>query len=122
MRSRPCSRPPKAFASHVYVDYYASDAFVGHLFPNPRQSFEPFDPDLPFAIGQGQGSAALLIAPPPGLELITVIASKTPLFEPPRFEAESAEAYIGALRQALDRLSKSDVAATFNFLINKAQP
>jgi plasmid stabilization system protein ParE len=54
--------------------------------------------------------------------LITVIASKTPLFEPHRFDPESAEAYINALRQALDQLSESDVAATFNFLMNRDQP
>lgn len=113
---------PKAFASHVYIDYYASDASVGHLFPNPQQFINTFDPDHSFTIGQDTGPQALQIAPPPGLELITVIASKTPLFEPHRFDPESAEAYISALRQALDQLSESDVAATFNFLMNRDQP
>jgi hypothetical protein len=106
----------------VYIDYYASDASVGHLFPNPQQFLNTFDPDHSFTIGQGMGSQALLITPPSGLELITVIASKTPLFEPHRFDPESAEAYISALRQALDQLSESDVAATFNFLMNRDQP
>jgi type VI secretion system protein ImpK len=115
-------RTPKAFASHVYVDYYASDASVGHLFPNPQQDQNAFDPDHTLTIGNGEGQQVLLIAPPPGLELITVIASKTPLFESSRFEPESAEAYISVLRQALDQQPKSDVAATFNFLINSAQP
>ena len=113
---------PKAFASHVYIDYYASDGYVGHLFPNPIDFLNAFEPDHSLTLGQGEGQQALLIAPPSGLELITVIASKTPLFEPLRFDSESAQVYIDNLRQALDRLTESDMAATFNFLMNSEQP
>ena len=61
----------------------------------------------------------LLVPNPPGLELITVIASKTPLFSGVRND-EPAESYLKELRQALSKENvKPDVTATFHFIRTK---
>jgi type IV/VI secretion system ImpK/VasF family protein len=104
---------PTAFESHVYVDYYTADAGVGHLFPNSQERKNVFRPGSAVVVGEGM---TWQIQPPFGLELVTVIASKTPLFLPPRLEPESetAEAYLNVLRPALK--SASEVVATFYFI------
>jgi type IV/VI secretion system ImpK/VasF family protein len=113
---------PTAFASHVYVDYYTADGSVGHLLPNPREPANLLGPNRSFTVGRLDGPQLWKILPPFGLELVTVIASKTPIFEPPRFDSEPAMSYLHALRQALEQMTPSNVAATFSFLTTQDRP
>lgn len=113
-------KTPIMFDSHVYVDYYTSDGEVGHIFPNPRDTNNSFSKGRAYTVGQLGGSQGWQIAPPFGLELITVIASKTPLFASPRYKGESAESYLQELRKALlQDGAKPEVAATFHFLATR---
>jgi hypothetical protein len=104
------------FESYVYVDYYGTNGQIGHMFPDPSLFPEPWKKVV--AVGSrvtvDGGPRPWRIQPPFGLELVTVIASKTPLFGQPRPSAEPTEPYIHALRQALSRdVSKSEMAAVF---------
>ncbi len=115
-------RTPLKFDSYVYVDYYSTDETVGHLFPNPMETINPFGTNRLLIVGQPNGPHPWLITPPFGQDLLTVIASKTQLFSTPRPEpGEPAEVYIKALRQVLPKdVSKSEVAATFYFIKTQA--
>jgi type IV/VI secretion system ImpK/VasF family protein len=116
-------KTPTKFDSFVYVDYYSSDATVGHLFPNPQEPVNRSGPNRSLIVGNISGPQPWLILPPSGRDLVTVIASKTPLFATPRYEPESAEAYLKALSQALPKdVSNADMAATFYFIITRDQP
>ena len=110
-------KTPTKFGSYVYVDYYGADGNVGHLFPNPAETTNRLESNRWLAVGQPNGPRPFFInADPPGLELITVIASKTQLFSGLRND-EPAEAYLNELRQALSKESvKPDVTATFHFI------
>ena len=110
---------PAKFDSYVYVDYYTTGAEVGHMFPDlemfPDAWKKLFRPATMLMIDGG--SRPWRIRSPFGVELVTVIASKTPLFPTPRQAGEPAEAYIKSLRQALPKdPSSGEVAATFSFI------
>jgi hypothetical protein len=113
-------KTPTQFDSYVYVDYYSADGMVGHLLPNLKETTNRLGSKGSLAVGQPDGPQPLLIsAQPPGLELITVIASKTPLFSGLRND-EPAESYLKELSQALSKANvKLDVAATFHFIRTK---
>lgn len=114
---------PATFQSHVYVDYYTADGAVSHLFPNADEARNVLDPHGSYIVGDLKGPKQWNIAPPYGLELVTVIASKTPLFSPPRFDlGESTRDYLGLLRQALRSVPPADVTATFHFITTRDQP
>jgi len=104
---------PAQFKTYIYIDYYTVSAQVVHLFPNPRNQVTSFEPNSDLQqIGQ--------IQEPFGLELVTVIASKTPLFTLPRFGLEQAQSYIQALQQVWPKdVSTSDIATTFYFITTR---
>jgi type VI secretion system protein ImpK len=110
------AQTPATFDSYLYVDYYTADQHVVHVFPNPAQSMNVMKPHVSFTIGALTGPQPWRIAPPFGLELVTVMASKAPLFLPPRMDQESAQAYLDMLRQVLHRVSQAEVSATFSFI------
>ena len=104
-------KTPTKFESYTYVDYYAADGTVGHLFPDRDAGVQRFGPNQSLKIGPLEINAV-----PSGRELVTVITSKTPFFSTPR-DDEQADAYIKALRGALPKdVSKADIAATFHFV------
>lgn len=107
---------PRTSTSYVYVDYYTADKYVGHLLPNTKERANTFAPSSMIQVGRLDGPQQWLILPPFGLELVTVIASSTPLFAPARLAPESAQDYLPALREALKRASSSGVVATYQFL------
>jgi type VI secretion system protein ImpK len=104
------------FNSYVYIDHY-SDQDVTHLLPYSRERKNFFQPGSPVKSGDWQ------INPPPGLELVTVIVSKSPLFPSPRVDSESTEDYLHELRRALQKQkeSASEVTAAFSFIKNEAK-
>jgi type VI secretion system protein ImpK len=106
---------PAKFDSYIYVDYYAADSNVGHLLPSAKQPTNRLASNQTFAVPDDSYKQEIS-ADPPGLELITIIASKTPLFSGLR-SAESADLYLKELSQALSKGNvKPDVAATFHFI------
>jgi hypothetical protein len=107
------------FAGYVYVDYFTTDRVVWHMFPNPKEQKNLVQPGSVLTVGDISGPVPWGIAPPFGLELVTVVTSKTPLFSPPRDDTESAEAFLYGLRQALARSVKADVTATLHFMLTQ---
>jgi type VI secretion system protein ImpK len=115
-------KTPTKFASYVYVDYYTTEA-VAHLFPNPHETVNRLEPSRSIIIGDPNGPQPLQILPPFGRDLVTVIASKTPLFPTPRYESEPIDTYIKELRQTLPgEVSNADIGATFYFIATQDQP
>jgi type IV/VI secretion system ImpK/VasF family protein len=115
-------RTPQTFASYVYVDYYTADKSVGHLLPNAKELKNSFPPNSVVTVGRPDGPQPWVIYPPFGLELVTVIASPTPLFSPARLEPEPAKDYLQVLRQALEQASASGLGATLHFLTTQERP
>jgi hypothetical protein len=110
-------KTPHAFPSHIYIDYYTADEGLGHLFPNRFQLKNDFPPNTVVNLGHAGAPVQWEILPPFGLELVTVIASKTPLFSTPTRDNETTDAYLKRLRQALaGNGARADVAATFQFI------
>lgn len=105
---------PAPFDSFVYVDYYANDGQVYHLFPNLREVLNRFPPGSVYTVGKHM---EWKVQPPYGREYLAVLVTKDPLvFMPrePRYNPEPAGAYLRDLRQALPReLGQADIAATF---------
>jgi type IV/VI secretion system ImpK/VasF family protein len=112
-------RTPGAFASHVYVDYYNADGSIRHLLPNPHELTNTFGPATFYTVGRLDGPQPWQIAPPCGIELVTVIASTTPLFATPRLEVEPGASYLATLRQALAQRQPSEIAGTFHVLMTR---
>jgi type VI secretion system protein ImpK len=109
-------KTPSKFESYIYVDYYTTDGMVAHLLPDLHgETMNRFGPNRSLTLGQ----ASWVIRPPFGLELMTVMASKTALFAAPRGD-EPAEAYLHELRQVLPKeASKAEVAATFHVITTR---
>ena len=106
---------PTKFESYIYIDYYTVSDQVVHLFPNPRFPVNSFVPHSDF-------TKLALIREPFGVELVTVIASKTPLFTLPRFGVEQAQSYIQALQQVWPKDgSTSEIATAFYFITTQEQ-
>jgi hypothetical protein len=113
---------PAKFQSYVYVDYYTADGQVGHLFPNAVEPRHVFAPNSVYTVGKpgDPQRVAWKIEPPFGLELVSVIASKTPLFQNPRYDPEQTQAYLEALRRGLPKdAADADIAATFGFITTR---
>jgi eukaryotic-like serine/threonine-protein kinase len=110
---------PSKFASYIYVDYVVADGAVAHLFPNYLESQHNFAPTSVYTVGTRGDPQRIewTIRPPFGLELVSVIASKAPLFQSPRYDPEDTTTYLTELRRALptDALN-ADIAATFHFI------
>jgi Domain of unknown function (DUF4384) len=116
-------KAPTKFESYVYVDYYSTDETVGHLFPNAQETSNRLGPNRSYTVGQLNGPHPWSVLPPFGRDLVTVIASKAPLFVQSRPAAEPVKAYLQALRQALPRnVSTADVAAMFYFIQTEDRP
>lgn len=112
------SQTPTKFTSYLYVDYYTADAGVAHLFPNQQETARGFAPDS--AVRLDLYRLNLEIQEPFGLELVTVIAGKTPLFATPRYKPEPLADYLNELRRALPHeVAASEVAATFYFITTR---
>lgn len=102
---------PTLFGSHIYVDYYTADGYVGHLLPHAAEAKKVFRPNDVYTIERTAN------ADPAGLELVTVVASQTPLWPALRDEAEPASVYLPVLRRALSpALRQTGVTATVHFL------
>jgi hypothetical protein len=116
-------KSPTKFQSYVYVDYYSTDETIGHLFPNANETSNRFVPNRSYTVGQLNGPHPWSITPPFGRDLVTVIASKAPLFLQPKPASEPAGTYLKELRQALPRdASTAEIASTFYFIKTQDRP
>lgn len=99
------------FPAYLTLDYFVSDGSVAHL----RFGADPTTPLPPLAevsVGdpspapgdtnlRATGMAGWQVDAPYGTDLIVAIASDHPLFNTPRPDSETPEAYLGDLRTAL---------------------
>lgn len=106
--------------SYVYVDYYTADQAVSHLFPNQDEPHNVLEPHGTYTVGHVQGLRPWRIAPPFGLELVTVMTSKTPLLPASRFVlGEPVQAYVDLLRHAIRSVPPVDLAVTFHLITTR---
>lgn len=106
------------FDGYLYVDYYTVDGTVIHLYPNRREpdSGRRILAGEDFNIGE-RIAEGWLVGPPFGQELITVMASPTPLYESERSEFEPASTYLPRLRELLEaQRANGKLVADFMFL------
>lgn len=114
-----------SYDGYVYVDYYTVGGQVAHIYPHPKE------PDSGRLIRSGEqfdiGATEQLfwtVGAPFGQELITVIASPTPLFQgDPPAEIEPAKDYLPRLRQLIEaNRGNAKLAAEFLFMQTEPAP
>jgi Domain of unknown function (DUF4384) len=96
------------YDGYLYVDFVQHDGTVLHMLPGADRA------DNAVKAGErvllGKGPQEYTITAPFGTEMLVVISSPTPLFKKARPQVEKAEAYVGALRTALDKAGKQVVS------------
>lgn len=97
---------------YLYVDYYTVEGEVIHLFPNKREphSGQLIPASQQIDVGQAgvQGGGWITVDAPFGQELITLVASSTPLYTGLRPDNEPAEDYLPLLKQAVESNRSND--------------
>jgi len=89
--------------SYVSVDYFALDASVVHLLPNPRARDNRAPPNHSATVGSlGEWG----IGKPFGSELVVLVTTPTPLFESPRPVSEPGSAYLADVAVRLEQIGK----------------
>ena len=106
-------KTPTKFASYIYIDYYTVSGQVVHLFPNQRHPVNFFGQPSDF-------TQMARLQEPFGLELVTVIASKTPLFPSPRLSLEQTQSYITELQKTWPN-DDTEIATTSYFITTQGQ-
>jgi Domain of unknown function (DUF4384) len=92
----------------LYVDFVQHDGTVLHMLPGPDRAGNAVKAGERVLLGKGPQEYT--IAAPFGTEMLVVISSPKPLFKEARPQVEKAEAYLGALRTALDGAGKQVVS------------
>lgn len=87
-----------SYGSYVYVDYFVLDGSVAHLVPNQRSRANQAPANYEAAIGS---LGNWVISAPFGTELIVLLLTPSPLFNPVRPEVESRSAYLQLLKKQL---------------------
>lgn len=106
------------YDGYVYVDYYTVNGAVAHMYPNTGEpeSGRQIQSGEQFEVG-ATPSKTWTVSAPFGQELITVIASPTPLYPEALPEIQTAEEYLPRLRQMLDaNRGNARLAATYLFM------
>ncbi len=91
-----------AYASYAYVDYFVLDGSVAHLVPNVRARANQAPANYAAAIGS---LGNWVVSAPFGSELIVLLLTPAPLFEPPRPEVESRAEYLRLAEKQLAQLA-----------------
>ena len=105
--------------SYIYISYVQADGSVVHLHQPAGPVQSPSKSKTRFVFGDGkEGRAKFTVTEPYGREMIVVLASASPLFEPKLSEEQIEREYLSALRKALifkadPRLPDRDVSAAF---------
>lgn len=91
------------YEGYLYVDYFTVNGDVAHIYPNAG---EPDSGRVIRALEQFEVGASpsktWTVCPPFGQELITVIASPTPLYREALPEIQTAQEYLPMLRRMLE--------------------
>ena len=106
------------YDGYLYVDYYTVNGAVAHMYPNDGEpdSGRLIQSAEQFEVG-ATPSKTWTVSAPFGQELITVIASPTPLYAEALPEIQTAEEYLPRLRQMLDaNRGNAKLAATYLFM------
>lgn len=91
-----------AYPTYAYVDYFVLDGSVAHLVPNLRSRAHQAPANHEAAIGS---LGNWVIAAPFGSELIVLLLTPAPLFDPVRPEVESRAQYLQLLRKQLAQMA-----------------
>lgn len=112
-----------SYEAYLYVDYFQIDGNVVHVLPTQRKQHRRYPAGDRIKIGdRAKGETRFEVGAPFGTELITVVASKEPLFAEPRVLQESAHDYLTALHEAIARSDKHWVTADYFYINTKAAP
>ncbi|MGH8079429.1 MAG: DotU family type IV/VI secretion system protein [Lysobacter sp.] len=113
------------YDGYLYVDYYTVGGDVAHIYPNPNEvgSGRSIRAGEQFNVG-ATDARFWTVGPPFGQELITVIASPTPLFQGnPALEVEPARDYLPRLERLIEsNRSNPKLAAEFLFMQTEPTP
>ena len=106
------------YDGYLYVDYFTVNGDVAHIYPNAGEpdSGRLIQSAEQFEVG-ATPSKTWTVSAPFGQELITVIASPTPLYPEALPEIQTAEEYLPKMRQMLDaNRGNAKLAATYLFM------
>lgn len=106
------------YDGYLYVDYFTVNGDVAHIYPNDGEpdSGRLIQAAEQFEVG-ATPSKTWTVSAPFGQELITVIASPTPLYTEALPEIQTAEEYLPKMRQMLDaNRGNAKLAATYLFM------
>lgn len=110
------------YDGYLYVDYYTVEGQVAHLYPNALEPNSSRRLRAGEQFNVGEAGRSWTIGPPFGQELITVIASPTPLFDALRPEIEpDARTYLSLLRARLEA-GRADPELAAHYLIMQTEP
>ena len=90
--------------SFIYIDYFTLDGSVVHMRPNPNVALRSTPASERRRLGNDPTFSQWTVGPPFGVEMITALATRKPLFKGHREEVEPAEDYLRALKQNLKKL------------------
>lgn len=88
--------------SYVYVDYYVVDGNVAHLVPSKNVKGNQAPASYKATIG---GGGNWIISKPFGTEMVVLVTTPVPLFDSPRPEFESRQAYLEAMERQLQQIA-----------------
>lgn len=106
------------YEGYLYVDYFTVNGDVAHIYPNTGEpdSGRVLRAAEEFEVG-ATPARTWTVCPPFGQELITVIASPTPLFQEAPEEIQAAQDYLPLLKRTLDaQRGNAKVVASYLFM------
>jgi serine/threonine protein kinase len=112
-----------SYESYLYIDYFALDGSVVHMMPSPGEKANQAAAGDTFLVGEPGDIGLWEVAPPFGMEMIVILASREPVFDKLRDEAEQADNYLNAVRKRLGTLGDSNKGGiSADFVIIKTRP
>ncbi len=104
------------YDAYLYVDYYQSDGTVVHLVPNANIE-QPVSAYQQIVLGESEkGQKQWEVVPPFGQDMVSIIASSTPLFETERKEIEATDVYLADLKTGLVKHQANTLTANHIFV------
>ena len=91
--------------TYVNVDYYSFDGNVVHLVPSPRARANQAPPNYSATLG---GLTNWIVSKPFGTDMIVLLATPVPLFDPLRPVAESTPAYLAEVEKRLKQIAEKE--------------
>lgn len=95
------------FAAWLRADYLSNDGLYAHIFPNPNKPARAMKPNALVKL-----TAANLVGPPFGRDMVIAVASAEPLFAHPRSDTETLAHYLGDLQAAVTAARARGVAVS----------